>query len=59
VNWDHVVIPTAFMKFGTTKKLHSSFGQNYIHLSKLGACRYGPIASIKFEKVRKASFKFG
>jgi len=24
VNWNHVVIPTAFIKFGPTKKIHSS-----------------------------------
>jgi len=56
---NHVAIPTAFIKFRPTKKLHSSFGFNEKHFSKLGAFGYGATASIKSRQMRNASFKFG
>jgi len=56
---NHVVITTAFIKFGPTRKLHSSFEWNEKHLSKLGAFGYGATASIKSGQMRQDSFKFG
>jgi len=56
MNWNHVVIPTAFIKFRPTKKIPSCFGQNQKHLSKLGASGNSPTGSIKSGLMRKASF---
>jgi len=49
----------SFHQIWPTKNIRSSFGNNYKHLSKLGAFGYGPTAPIKFGQMRKASFKFG
>jgi len=59
VNWNRVVIPTAFIKFGPIEKLHSSFGQNQKPFGKLGAFGFSSTASIKSGQIRKASYIFG